>query len=89
MTGRIAYICNDDIYGMNLDTGEVTRRSHGAKYLRLDGSPDGEKILYENLSSGRLEFFVVNADGTGRQRLASVRSSAEDWNRIHNLLWLS
>lgn len=182
LTGRIAYVCNGDIYRMDLATGEVARLSHGANYSWFDWSPDGEKIAwadrefgdlwvwdvggaspsqlsnesfaafaqwspdgktlafasagipdkraglamipvngtgfrqktilsqdedldggsvggldwspngekihYENLSNRHRDLFVVNADGTGRQRLTTVRSSAEDLNRIHNILWL-
>jgi hypothetical protein len=39
LTGRIAYVCNGDIYRMDLATGEVARLSHGANYLWFDWSP--------------------------------------------------
>ena len=46
LTGRIAYVCNGDIYRMDLATGEVARLSQGANYPWFDWSPDGEKIAW-------------------------------------------
>ena len=46
LTGSIAYVCNGDIYRMDLATGEVARLSHGANYPWFDWSPDGERIAW-------------------------------------------
>jgi dipeptidyl aminopeptidase/acylaminoacyl peptidase len=89
---RIAFVKGRDdrqIYTMNPDGTDAWQATHDAGVYEIQSwSPDGEKILYETLSNGHRELFVVNADGPGRQRLASVPSTEEDWNRIHNVLWL-
>ena len=74
---------------MNPDGTDAWQVTHDVGGYEIQSwSPNGEKILYEYTSNGRRDLFVVNADGTGKQRLATVRSSAEDLNRIHNVLWL-
>ena len=89
---RIAFVKGWDdwqIYTMNPDGTAVWQVTHDAGGHEIQSwSPNGEKILYENLSNGCRDLIVINADGTGRQRLATVRSSAEDLNRIRNVLWL-
>jgi Tol biopolymer transport system component len=89
---RIAFVKGWDdwqIYTMNPDGTDARQVTHGAGGYEIQSwSPNGEKILYENLSNGHRDLFVINADGTGRQRLTSVQTSAEDLNRIHNVLWL-
>jgi TolB protein len=89
---RIVFIKGWDdwqIYTMNpdgTDARQVTHDAGGYEFQSL--SPNGEKILYEYLSNGHRDLFVKNADGTGRQRLTTVRSSEDDLNRIHNVLLL-
>jgi Tol biopolymer transport system component len=89
---RIAFVKGWDdwqIYTINPDGTDARQVTHDAGGYEIQSwSPNGEKILYENLSNGHRDLFVINADGTGRQRLTSVQSSAEDLNRIHNVLWL-
>jgi WD40 repeat protein len=72
MTGRIAYICNGDIYGMNLDTGKATRRSHGANYLWLDWSSDGEKLVFnvDGPPGAKRGLYTVNTDGGDLTRIS-------------------
>ena len=89
---RIAFVKGWDdwqIYTMNPDGTDARQVTHDAGGHEIQSwSPNGEKILYENLSNGHRDLFVINADGTGRQRLTTVRSSPDDLNRIHNVLWL-
>ena len=89
---RIAFVKGWDdwqIYTINPDGTDARQVTYGdGRYEFQSWSPDSEKILYENLSNGHRDLFVVNADGTGRQRLTTVRSSAEDLNRMYNVLWL-
>jgi Tol biopolymer transport system component len=77
------------IYTMNPDGTDARQVTHDAGGYEIQSwSPNGEKILYENLSNGHRDLFVINADGTGRQQLTTVRSSPDDLNRIHNVLWM-
>jgi Tol biopolymer transport system component len=89
---RIAFIKGWDdwqIYTIAPDGTNARQVTHDTGGYEIQSwSPNGEQILYENLSDGHRDLFVINADGTGKQRLTSVRSSAEDLNRIHNVLWL-
>jgi Tol biopolymer transport system component len=65
LTGRIAYVCNGDIYRMDLATGEVARLSHGANYPWFDWSPDGEKIMAKPWPSSAQ---ASQTSGQGSQR---------------------
>jgi Tol biopolymer transport system component len=89
---RIAFIKGWDdwqIYTMNPDGTDARQVTHDfGGYEFQSWSPDGEKILYEYLANGHRDIFVINADGTGRQRLTTVPASKDDLNRIHNVLWL-
>ena len=86
----IAFIKGMDdwgIYTMNPDGTDVRQVTHDAGDIIQSWSPNGEKILYEKLSNGHRDLFVINADGTEKQRLTTGQSS-EDMNGIHNVLWL-
>jgi Tol biopolymer transport system component len=74
---------------MDPDGTDIWQVTHDVGGYEIQSwSPNGEKILYEYISNGHRDLFVINADGTGKRRLTSVRSSAEDLNRVHNVLWL-
>ncbi len=89
---RIAFVKGWDdwqIYTMNPDGTDARQVTHDAGGHEIQSwSPNGEKILYENLSTGHRKLFVISADGTGMRRLTTVPSSEYDLNRIHNVLWL-
>jgi len=86
----IAFIKGMDDWGihtMNPDGTDVRQVTHDAGDIIQSWSPNGEKILFEKISNGHRDLFVINADGTEKQRLTTGQSS-EDMNGIHNVLWL-
>jgi Tol biopolymer transport system component len=89
---RIAFVKgwgDCQIFTMDPDGTDIWQVTHDVGGYEIQSwSPNGEKILYEYISNGHRDLFVINADGTGKRRLASVRSSAEDLNRVHNVQWL-
>jgi Tol biopolymer transport system component len=88
---RIAFVKgwgNGQIYTMTPNGTDARQVTHDDGGHELQSwSPGGKKILYEILSNGHRDLFVINADGTGKRRLTTVRSSAKDLNLIHNVLW--
>ena len=67
---RNAYVSS--VYTMRPDGRRVSRLGPG---IAAGWSPDGSKILYV-LSS---QLYVMNADGTGKRRLSTVRAADPDW----------
>lgn len=89
---RIAFVKGWDdyqIYTINPDGTDARQVTYDVGGYEIQSwSPNGEKLLYENLSNGHRDLFVINADGTGGQRLTTVQTSEDDLNRIHNVRWL-
>ena len=67
-----------EIYAMKAD-GSVTRLTNNHFF---DGfptfSPDGQKIVFASDRDGNREIYVMNADGSGVQRLTTTDPTADD-----------
>jgi TolB protein len=67
---------------VEVDSGELKRLTHsGSIDVNPFFSPDGRRIAYQSDQSGRLEVWVMNADGTSPRQLTSVGVSG------HFLRW--
>jgi TolB protein len=79
LTGRIAYVCNGDIYRMNLVTGNDTRLTYGANYPWFAWSPDGEKIAWADYEFGNLWVMDVGGASPSQQSNESY-ATAPEWS---------
>jgi dipeptidyl aminopeptidase/acylaminoacyl peptidase len=67
----------------------LTHRARGIGDLLPVWSPDGTRLAFASDRTGKLEVWVVNADGTGLQRLTSTPSAPNGAQRASSvpLLW--
>src|SRR3989454_9532470 len=85
VNGRIAFHSTRDgdfqIYVMNPDGSGVARATNdpGGSVDPI-WSPDGKRIAYANLHSGRSEVFVINVVGTGRTQLTTDGGFPGAWS---------
>jgi Tol biopolymer transport system component len=82
---RIAYVCgNFELCVMNSDgsrQGRLTKSNWPARWVYVDRptwSPDGTTIAFSSNRDGRLQLYVVAADGSGLTKLAASRSNDAD-----------
>jgi Tol biopolymer transport system component len=72
-----------DIWRVELASGALTALTHGHSLdLNPFYSPDGRQIVFQSDSSGRLELWVMDADGSGLRQLTSVGAMG------HFIRWL-
>ncbi|HEU4720456.1 MAG TPA: protein kinase [Gemmatimonadaceae bacterium] len=61
-----------DIWRVDVATGALTQLTRGRSLdLNPFYSPDGKQIVFQSDSSGRLELWVMNADGSGVRQLTT------------------
>ena len=72
-----------DIWRADVATGALTPLTRGRSLdLNPFYSPDGREIVFQSDSSGRLELWVMNADGSGLRQLTTVGAMG------HFIRWL-
>jgi TolB protein len=64
--GQIAFTASDSVVSMDLGTGSPQVLTAGAF---PDWSPDGTRIAFSRAGGTALELWVMNADGSGQQRI--------------------
>src|SRR5690606_22864880 len=68
-----------DIYVLDFLTLEVTPLATGPTPDEYPSwSPDGQKLAFYSDTNGNRDIFVINSDGTGRQRLTTADGPDED-----------
>jgi Tol biopolymer transport system component len=76
---------NNDIYLLDIETGDIRQLTATPEFeFYPRWSPDGTQILFEAIEPGSdMETYLMNADGTSRQRLTTVDLG------LHNPVWAS
>lgn len=78
--GRIAYSsCTQGcgVYVVNADGSGASKVVDTLDRVSLDGSPDGNRIVYAAREDGRWDIFLIGADGSGALRITD--DDAADW----------
>jgi Tol biopolymer transport system component len=78
---RLAFVSDGDsgqaLYVIDVTRATTTRLTTGQGQIDSPGwAPDGSRLVFASTSGAASSIFVVNADGTGLQRLASGRNPA-------------
>jgi TolB protein len=75
--GQIAFDNFDDVWTIDADGTDLTRLTNSPEPdFDPSWSPDGTQIAFRSERSGEPEIWIMNADGTGRRRLAEGLSPA-------------
>lgn len=71
-----------DVALLNLETGEVTRLTDSGTNTFPTWSPDGTRLAYTSLENGEANIYIMNADGSNKQRLTSGSdlNTFPDWS---------
>lgn len=77
---------NDDIYTMDLTTGEITQITEdAAKDSDPSWSPDGSQIAFTSARDGAIAVWVMNADGSDA-RMVARNAAKPHWHPDGDLL---
>jgi Tol biopolymer transport system component len=65
---------NGNIFALNLDTDQITNLTPDSASVQIEvrepsWSPDGNSIVYSSNTSGSMNLWIVNADGSSRQQI--------------------
>jgi serine/threonine protein phosphatase PrpC len=78
MTGRIAFVCGEDICTFDVESSEAHRLTHDQfKYEAPSWSPNGTQIACAARVHGNWDIYVMNWNGTGQTNITNSRDSDE------------